>query len=214
MSRQVIPGIQEFLHKYPRMAIKPLSVGSLVTLNGVFNFSAKFNNRNEITDSYSLRILVPAAFPRDVPEVTEIGHKIPRNGDYHVNSNGTLCLGSRLRLLLQISSKPTLSGFAEECLIPYLYAASYKLKFGGKFLFSELQHGTMGELRDYVDLFGLKDLEQVSSALRLLAVKKRIANKYPCPCGCGRRLGKCSFNDKLKKFRDLADRDWFKKLVS
>jgi len=214
MSRQVIPGIQEFLHEYPRMAIKPVSVGSSVTLSGVFDFSAKSNSGDEITDSYSLRILVPAAFPCDVPEVTEIGHKIPRNGDYHVNSNGTLCLGSRLRLLLQISFKPTLSGFAEECLVPYLYAASYKLKFGGKFLFSELQHGTVGELRDYVDLFGLKDPEQARAALRLLTMKKRDANKCPCPCGCGRRLGKCSFNDKIRKFRNLADRNWFKSLVS
>lgn len=214
MLRRVVPGLREFLHDYPRMAIKPVSASSSVTLSGVFDFAAKSNGGDEITDSYSLRILVPAAFPHDVPEVTETGHRIPRNGDYHVNPDGTLCLGSPLRLLWQLSLEPTLVGFAEKCLVPYLYAISYKLKFGGGLPFNELQHGTPGELRDYADLFGLNEPEQARAALHLLAMKKRHANKCPCPCGCGRRLGKCSFNDKLRMFRDLTDRNWFKSLVS
>jgi hypothetical protein len=214
MSKQVVPGIHEFLRYYPRMAIKPLSGGSPIPLSGVFDFSAKPDNGKEIIDSYSLRILVPAAFPRDIPEVTETRHKIPRNSDYHVNSDGTLCLGSPLRLLWQLSLVPTLVGFAEKCLVPYLYAISYKLQFGADLPFNELQHGTPGELSDYADLFGLKEPEQARAALRLLTMKKRDANKYPCPCGCGRRLGKCSFNDKIRKFRNLADRNWFRSLVS
>jgi len=214
MPRQVIPGIQEFLQDYPRMAIRPASAGSSVTLSGIFDFSAKSNSEDEITDSYRLRILVPSAFPRSLPEVTETGHRIPRNGEHHVNPDGTLCLGAPLRLLWQLSLKPTLSGFAEKCLVPYLYAISYKLKFGADLPFNELQHGPPGELSDYADLFGLNEPEQARAALRLLTMKKRHANKCPCPCGCGRRLGKCSFNDKLRKFRDLADRNWFKSLVS
>lgn len=214
MPRQVVLGLREFLQDYPRMAIRPAPAGSSVTLSGIFDFSAKSNNGDEITDSYSLRILVPSAFPRSLPEVTETGNRIPRNGEHHVNPDGTLCLGAPLRLLWQLSLKPTLSGFAEKCLVPYLYAISCKLKFGGDLPFKELQHGTPGELRDYADLFGLNEPEQARAALRLLMMKKRNANKYPCPCGCGRRLGKCSFNDKLRKFRDLADRNWFKSLVS
>ena len=214
MSKQVIPGIHEFLHDYPRMVLKPVSAGSSVTISGVFEFSAKAANGNDITDEYSLRIQIPKAFPRDIPEVIETGHKIPRNGDYHVNPDGTLCLGSQLRLLWQLSLVPTLVGFAEKCLVPYLYAISYKLQFGADLPFNELQHGTPGELSDYADLFGLKEAEQARAALRLLTMKKRDANKYPCPCGCGRRLGKCSFNDKIRKFRNLADGNWFKSLVS
>ena len=214
MPKLVVPGIQEFLQDYPGMAIRPTQEGSMLTLSGTFDFSAKFGESKEITDSYRLLILVPDSFPRSIPEVKEIGNKIPRNGDYHVNSDDTLCLGSRLRLLLKISSKPTLNGFTEECLVPYLYAVSHKLSFGGKFLFSDLSHGTLGELRDYVDLFGLKELEQARATLYLLTMKKRLANKHPCPCGCGRRLGKCSFNDRLKRIRDLADRNWFLPLFS
>ncbi len=208
------PGIREFLFKYSGMAIRPTQEGSALTLSGIFDFAAEDDENNEITDSYRLQILVPPSFPRALPEVKETEDKIPRTGDYHINANGTLCLGSRLRLLYQISSKPTLIGFAESCLTPYLYAISYKLKFGGDLLFSELPHGTQGELLDYVNLFGLDKPEQAKAAISLLTMKKRHANKFPCPCGCGRRLGKCSFNDKLRSYRDLADRSWFKTLES
>lgn len=214
MPKQVVPGIREFLQDYPGMAIRPTPSGSFVALSGTFDFSAKSNSGNEITDSYRLHILVPSAFPRSLPAVTETGNRIPRNGEHHVNPDGTLCLGAPLRLLWQLSLKPTLSGFAEKCLVPYLYAISCKLKFGGDLPFNELQHGTPGELRDYADLFGLNEPEQARAALRLLMMKKRHANKYPCPCGCGRRLGKCPFNDKLRRFRDLADRSWFRSLES
>jgi len=195
------------------MKIRPSQEGNGITFVGTFEFCARSEKTEEIIDSYHLHIYIPPSFPRDIPDIQEMDRKIPRNGKYHVNSDDSLCLGSRLRLLLQISFNPTIIGFAKICLVPYLYAVSYKLKFGGQFLFSELPHGTPGELLDYVELFKLKKPEQAYAVLQLLAMKKRIANKYPCPCGCGQRLGKCKFNDTIKKFRDLADRTWFKSLI-
>lgn len=213
MPRLIVPGIQEFLKEYFGMKIRPSQEGHGVTLIGTFEFCARSEKSEEITDSYNLQINIPPSFPKDIPSVQEVDGKIPRNGEYHVNSDGTLCLGSRIRLLLQISLNPTISGFAEKCLVPYLYAVSHKIKFGGQFLFSELPHGTSGELLDYVGLFGLKEPDQARAALQLLAMKKRIANKYPCPCGCGQRLGKCKFNDTIKNFRELADKSWFQSLI-
>src|ERR1051326_5548167 len=96
--------------------------------------------------------------------------------------------GSPLRLMLELSRRPTLTGFAEECLIPYLFAISHKLRFGGPLPFDELQHGTPGILSDYRELFGLETPGQAQHALTLLGMKKRRANKLPCPCACGKRL--------------------------
>ena len=72
--------------------------------------------------------------------------------------------------------------------MPYLYAVSKKLQYGGDFAFNELAHGELGIIADYCDLFGLKKREQVINVLELLGMKPRIANKKPCPCECGRRL--------------------------
>lgn len=77
-------------------------------------------------------------------------------------------------------------------------------------LFGELAHGTPGELADYTNLFGLTTPAQAMRALRVLGMKKRRANKLPCPCGCNKRLGKCRFNVRIAEFRKLATRVWFR----
>ena len=191
------------------MAVRPTKSLNLV-LRGKFVFTARTESKPEITDAYMLRIEIPSGFPKNLPQVTELGNKIPRNGNYHVNGDGTLCLGSPLRLLLRLSKNPTVGGYASDCLVPYLYAISHKLTFGGELPFSELGHGTPGMLQDYVDLFSVKGPEQARLALRMLGLKKRRANKHLCPCGCGKKLGKCRFHYKINEFRKLASRAWFK----
>lgn len=203
------PGLSQFLTHYPGMAIYPSPQPGL-ELRGVLAFRAQPVGRPEITDEYWLAIVVPPGFPAALPVVTETGRRIPRDGNHHVNPDDTLCLGSPLRLLLKLSRHPTLPGFAEGCLLPYLYAISHKLKFGGSFVFDELAHGSPGVLQDYLDLFGVKHPQQARAAWLLLTMKERQANKQPCPCGCGRRVGRCSFNGRLRMFRDLASRSWFR----
>lgn len=201
-------GVTQLLNDYPGMSIQPSQGGDLI-LKGVFAFKAKPPTGSEITDYYSLEILTPKEFPYALPKVREINEKIPRDGNYHINPDGTLCLGSPLRILKKINEKPSLVGFAESCLVPYLYAVSHKLRNGGHFVFGELAHGDKGIIDDYRALLGLKTGEQVIEALRLLGMKKRIANKKSCPCKCGKRFGKCAFRYKLNNYRKIAPRSWF-----
>jgi hypothetical protein len=204
----VARGLERFLVEYPGMRVKP-SRGAGLLLEGVLSFHVEVPK--EITDSYRLRIIVPELFPADLPNVTELDFKIPRHESYHVNPDATLCLGSPIRILQKLSRHPSLIGFAESCLVPYLFAISHKLRFGGELPFSELPHGTKGMLDDYIEMFGLKTRSEAATAIRLLAMKKRLANKHKCPCGCSRRVGKCDFNWTLRKFRRLASRAWFRK---
>jgi hypothetical protein len=199
-----------FLTDYPGMAIRP-SGNTAFRLKGKFEFSAEHPVHGKVADAYQLQINIPAGFPRELPEVMETGGRIPRLGEYHVNGDGSLCLGSHLRLLIKLNATPTLSGFATSCLIPYLYAISLKLKNGGKLVFGELAHYGPGMLQDYAQLFMLGSTDQARYALSLLGMKKRIANKQPCPCGCSVRLGRCRFNRRLLPFRKLASRGWFRR---
>ena len=185
------------------------SVGSAIVIQGKFSFRAERDGSAAITDTYNLQIVLPESFPRDLPVVTELDFRIPRNGDHHINSDGSLCLGSPLRLLLELSKAPSLTGFSTRCLVPYLYAISHKLKLGGRLPLGELEHGRPGEVQDYCELFSLQRAGQVKQAMRLLGMKKRLANKQKCPCGCGNRLGRCQFNRKIRRLRKLATRRWF-----
>lgn len=211
MGHKTIEGLSDFLLEYPGMAIRP-SRGLHTLVRGDFQFIGQNEAAGIIQDNFKLEILIPPDFPKDLPKVTEIGERIPRNDDtFHVNQTDfSLCLGSPVGLLMKLSKAPPMVGFAEHCLIPYLYAISHKLNHGGTLLFGELAHGTPGMLADYINIFRLKSPYQVRDALRLLGMKKRRANKLPCPCGCGRRTGVCKFNWTLREFRQMGSRAWFR----
>ena len=203
-------GLGQFLTDYPRMAIRPAS-GVHLRLKGRFSFAANHPAHGHLSDAFDLLIDVPAAFPRELPMVKEVGGRIPRRAEYHINGDGSLCLGSHLRLLQKLAGAPTLSGFTDRCLIPYLYAISKKLAEGGKLIFGELAHYGPGMLQDYAQLFGLPSADQALFALELLGMRKRVANKRPCPCGCRQRLGRCGFRRRLLGLRRLASRGWFRR---
>lgn len=201
-------GALEFLQEYPEMSFGPMK-GTELLIKGTFKFTANSERNIKIADSYELRILVPEKFPYELPKVTELNNKIPRDFKHHVNPDDTLCVGSPLRIIMKLYKSPSLIRYAEECLIPYLYAVSHKLKYGGEFIFGELDHGEQGIIQDYTDILGLANPQQVTKALILLSIKKKAANKLPCPCECGKRLGSCRFHRKMNEMRKVAPRSFF-----
>lgn len=211
MLSSAMPEVRAFLRDYPLMALRP-STGTDLVLKGRFSFYAQALDCGAITDSFALTIRVPQNFPRELPMIIETGGRIPRVADFHVNStDGSLCLGSPLRQMSALSEHPTLVGFAETLLVPYLFAISRKLQSGGKLVFGELAHGAPGSLADYAEMLCLKDPTRALDALKLLGIRKRLANKRLCPCGCKIRLGRCSFNRRLAHLRRMASRSWFRK---
>ena len=76
--------------------------------------------------------------------------------------------------------------------------------------FNELAHGVRGLLDDYRELFGVSNDDSCIQMLKMLSLKKRVANKLPCPCGSGKRLGICH-QKRLNPFREVASRSWFKR---
>ena len=202
-------GVYEFLRRYPGMSTAPWQDAG-VCLRGKFEFAANRPGYDEIRDSYELKIIVPESYPQTLPQVEETAGRIPRDGGFHINPDGTLCLGTPLRLLTVLHGNPSLIGFAENCLEPYLYAVSLKLMRGIEFVFGELDHGVEGLVHDYSKILGLSQKEQVRQAIQLLCFKERIANKRICPCGCGRRLGICPFRHRLNVLRKMAPIKWFR----
>lgn len=202
--------LHDFLRDHPEVSVKP-SKSKDVVLRGSLHFSAKSETGPPIDDVYKLEILIPHNFPIDAPVVKELDQKIPRSEDFHVNPDDSLCLGSPLRLKRILKQNPTITGFVTYVLIPYLYGVSLKAQNPEKqFFMGELDHGASGIIDDYKVLFGLSNKEQVIAALRLLGLKKRIANKKPCPCECGLKLGQCKKRKILNQYREIASRSWYK----
>jgi|SRR5690625_1016883 len=204
-------GFLRFLEDYPELSFKPLD-GRNIILQGDFKFKANVNGFPSIKDSYELKIVIPENFPFNLPEVTEIGGKIPKEAEFHTNFDGTLCLGTPLRVFKELSKSSNINIYSDKFLVPYLYAVSHKLQYGGEFIFGELSHGSLGIIEDYCDLLGLKKREQVIYALKLLCIGKKEANKRTCPCGCDVRLSSCNdTHRKLSELRKSVPREYFVK---
>lgn len=196
--------VDEMLLAYPDLSLRPV-VDGIVRIGGTLVFSADASGLERIDDAYEVEISVPMAFPRKLPLVKETGARIPRT--FHTNPDSSLCLGSPVRLQLKLAKTPTLLGFVESCLIPYLYGFSYRQKHG-QLPFGELDHGSKGIRHDFADLFGVKSDEAAVRMVALAGLKKRDANRRSCPCGSGRRLGKCH-NRRVNELRNQLGRDWF-----
>ncbi|MES2924491.1 MAG: hypothetical protein V4819_23265 [Verrucomicrobiota bacterium] len=190
---------------YPELRLTHLAACG-IRIEGPLSFRALKPHYQEIEDTFELCWDVISDFPRAIPLVFEVGGRIPAN--YHKLDNGALCLGSPLRQRLILSTNPTLSGFVEALVIPYLYNRSYIERYQCLPL-GELDHGLSGLIRDYQQLFGVVGSDECVRMLQLLGMKKRSANKNPCPCGSGRRVGRCH-NRALNPLREIATRRYFR----
>jgi hypothetical protein len=171
----------------------------------LLTFSAQKPGLERIDDEFEIEICIPKGFPRQLPTVKEVGGRIPDT--FHKNSGGILCLGTPTAQMLQLHKSQTVPGFVESCVIPYLYGFVYREKFGSM-PFDEQEHGEIGLLDDFREMFAVKTNSGAIAMVRLCSLKKRVANKQPCPCGSGKRVGKCH-NRKLNVLRKKLGRQWF-----
>lgn len=195
--------LDDLLLAYPDLSLRPI-VNGVVRLAGTLAFSADAKGLERIDDAYEVEITVPSGFPRQLPLVKETAGRIPTN--FHSNDDGSLCLGSPVRQHLELTKNPTLPGFVKFCVIPYLYGFSYREKHG-QLPFGELDHGMKGIRQDFAELFGVKAHEAAVRMVGLAGMKRPPANKRPCPCGSGRRLGKCH-NRNANVLRKQLGRPW------
>jgi hypothetical protein len=201
-------GVEELLRKYPGLRLLP-TVDEDLRIAGTLEFSAQSFGLEYITDQYEIAMSVASSFPQSVPVVREVGGRVPK--DFHKMTGGELCLGSPTRLRLILSDTSSLLLFIERCVIPYLYGYSLVEK-GGTLPFGELAHGTKGLREDLADLIGFRDEQLLDQFVKLVSLKKRYANKRPCPCGSGLRVGRCH-NRKLNLLRAKLGRRWFASLL-
>jgi hypothetical protein len=196
-------GVPALLGRHPGLRVIPDDHSALL-LRGRVTFVAAGVGLETLTDTYSISIRVPRRFPQAFPQVRDEGHRI--DPKYHRLDDGSFCLGSPVRLRLQFARSPDLLTFFNELVIPFLYGYSYHEKYGRP-AFGELDHGDQGLVDDFKSLFGLSSAVGCATMLGLIGMKKRVANKRPCPCGRGRRLGRCHW-EQVQDFRRRLGRRW------
>ena len=157
-------------------------------LSGTLDFEASADGLETITASFDIELTIPHVFPDRLPRAKEIGGRI--GADYeHLNTDRTLCLAIPIEQRRVFLEQPTLLGFVDRLLVPYLYGYCFWRKHGYH-PFDEAAHGYEGILRHYVDTLGLRGpLEALAVICFLLEHGYR--GHHDCPCGSGRKVRAC-----------------------
>lgn len=206
--------IDALLSAWPRLRRQPIVRDDLCSVAGLLEFVMEPPRLARLDDGYSIRIDVPLTATERAPQVYEIGGRIPHDAAHHVNPGGAMCLGSPWAVRRELGSSPSLVRLVERCVLPFLYAATWRAQGRPGYPFAELAHGGTGLLDDYESILSVQGLEAVTRALSALAHRPRVANRLPCPCGCGRRLGICHYRFKLDQLRLGFTRPYFETLLN
>jgi hypothetical protein len=151
-------------------------------------------------DRYGVELELARDDPRGLPTVWEIGGRIPRTPERHVNPTGTLCVclpdaywaaNPRGLTVLQFLAGPVRNFLLGNSLV----------ERGEPWPFGEWDHGGKGAEDFYGDLVGTRDATAIHEYLVCLS-KPKLKGHWTCPCGSGKRLRDCH----LGLVRDLRER--------
>lgn len=161
----------------------------LVETNGELVFKGSFPIRHEGEDLD--RFLIEISFPDGparLPVVHEIGGRIPRISDRHVNERtGDLCVD--VPELIQLRGENTLLRFLNGPVRNFLIS-QHLVEKGDPWPFGQWEHGKPGLIQAYGEILGFREEPQIRRFLDLLSHKK-IKAHWPCPCGSGRPIRSC-----------------------
>jgi hypothetical protein len=201
-------GLEDFLAEH--LGIKVLEINDdRLVLAGEYHLRAQLAGSQLIDRTYRLKLVCPRDYPEKLPKVIDEEEYFPRNQEYHTYGDGSFCLGSELKIKSLLRQDHSLTAFFKKIVDGFLYSVTHRIKFGS-FPYDELAHGEQGLIDDYGEMFGISGKLAVLRALQALGKRKREANKLPCPCHCGQRLGHCDYRFSLNGFRNIERRSWFR----
>lgn len=171
--------------KYQTLSIEKTASADYLIF-GVITFQSLYKDLT-INGVFTLEILIPHDYPKELPTVNEVGGLIP--DDFHRYRNKTLCLGIPSDIRSLFLAAPTLLGFVENCIIPYLCAFSHWKQTGIRPA-QELSHGGAGVYQAYKKLLKIDNIHSLHLMLKILIEDKYRGHDF-CPCGSGVLMRKC-----------------------
>ncbi len=147
-------------------------------------------------DWYQIKVVLPDEYPNWPPAVWEIGGRIPREPDRHINGDGSLCLAVAEDLWIRSDGDFELSRFLDETVRTFLLRNSL-VEAGEQWPHGERAHGASGICEFYGEAIGIAEAADVMRLLGCLR-KERIKGHWECPCGSGKIIRDCHFEAILK----------------
>lgn len=142
-----------------------------------------------ILDRWAVSILLPPAYPDVLPVVREVGGRLIRDPDNHVqDDDGTLCVllpETRYRAFpVGAPFRTYLDGPLQA-----FFASQSSRARGGAWAHGEWEHGALAAVTFYKELLGSDD--DVGGWRALIAMRNGLQDDQPCPCGLRQPVRHC-----------------------
>ncbi|MCB9179570.1 MAG: SEC-C domain-containing protein [Flavobacteriales bacterium] len=144
--------------------------------------------------------MITVHFPSDYPHVPpllfEDQGRIKREGDWHVNNDGSLCLGPEVSELRKYMGRAHLLDWLDRSALPFLANHLYRERTGD-YLNGEFSHGVEGIWEYYMDEWKCSPGE-VRRRLQFLSGVKKPGRQDQCHCGSGLPWRKCHWQSDMR----------------
>lgn len=175
--------------KYPTLVV--LIEDGIVYIKGnLFLYSL---DGREI-DYYLIEIKIPENYPKSIPSVREVGSRIPRVIERHINpEKGNVCLFLPDERYKCYPPGSTIVDFIEGPVKNFfLWQTDFDVN-SGKSSFSARGHNTLGRYEFYCEELKTKDIYVIKKFLDYITAKK-LKKHWKCYCGGGKELRYCHIN--------------------
>jgi len=145
-------------------------------------------------DHYLIEINILENYPNSIPIVREMGARIPRIADRHINpEKGNACLFLPDERYKYYPPSSTIVDFIEGPVKSFfLWQTDFDLN-GSKSSFGARGHNTLGRYEFYCEELKTKDIYIIKRSLDYITAKK-LKKHWKCYCGSGKELRYCHIN--------------------
>lgn len=159
----------------------------------------------EELDMYQIKIICDDMYPESMPEVHEIGGRIPKIADRHFFPASTrTCLLLNDEKHKYYSNDTPITDFLREIVEPFFLSQSHYDRTG-KWLFGERGHGLKGILEFYEEVLGTNDIGIICGFLDCV-LNDNLKGHWICFCGSNLTFRNCHL-DLIKEYRTKISKD-------
>lgn len=157
-----------------------------------------------VLDRWAVSILLPPTYPKALPIVREVGRRLIRDPDNHVqDEEGTVCVLLPETRYRWFPIGAPFRTYLDGPLQAFFASQSFRAR-GGTWAHGEWEHGALATVSFYKDLLGSSD--DVVGWRALIAMRNGLQDNQPCPCGLRRPVQDCH-PDLLEVRDNLASGD-------
>lgn len=176
---------------------------NLVHIKGTLRIK---DSKNVILGSFLVDIKIPHNFPQEIPEVREIGNKIPPIPDRHFEKDGKACLCFRDAVFLYWDDESTIVDFMKKFVEPFFVWQIEYVASDGQNKSKALLHGSDGAIQFYKRILHTDNIEAIYRFVNYLT-KRKVKGHWDCFCGSGKKMRDCHFGLMKKHKGKIREKD-------